>query len=91
MLPLDLIWSSSLFDEAIPLLARQAAYLSADEKTTILPFPENDTTQETVSQWLDMAAIQMGLEFQTIETNYSDLETMLTQGGSAILQISGSV
>ncbi len=85
----NFLWTPNNLHEAIPLLANNVDYLS-DKNKTLIPLLEQQPISEILTNWLDTAATQLGLELHEVELAYSDLEAILAQSSPAILELPNS-
>jgi ATP-binding cassette subfamily B protein len=80
-LPESWLWPASRLGEALNAIVAHALLRAA---STIVSTPPD---LNSVDQWLESAALTLGLEAQPTETTYADFERHLHQMGPALIQI----
>ena len=80
-------WPLPRLGEAIIALARMSHLL---QRTIELPTPPQsliEEDEERLGRWIENAASAIGMEAESIEVSYGDLEDFLRQGGPALLRL----
>ena len=80
-------WPLSRLGEAIIALARMSRLL---QRTIELPTPPQsliEEDEEILGRWIEGAASAIGMEAESVEVSYGDLEGFLRQGGPALLRL----
>ena len=85
----SLAWPVSRLGEAIEILAREAGFSSNSPEIPLPPQNLGQTDNQAIGQWLDIAAAQLGLEVETVESSYTEVEQMVRSAGPALLRLPG--
>ena len=82
----ELLWPASRLNEALQALV---AHTLAGAAPAHMPAPNNGVQQnpESLGDWLEIAAQSLGVEAQSAETPYPDLERQLPAMGPALIRV----
>jgi ATP-binding cassette subfamily B protein len=85
-----LAWPISRLGEALEILAQKAGFLSNPPELSLPPPNFEQADNQTIGQWLDRAATRLGIEIETVESSYTEVEQMVRRAGPALLRLPGS-
>lgn len=80
-------WPLSRLGEAIIALAKMSHLLLRTIEPPTPPQTLIEEDEERLGQWIEGAASAIGMEAESIEVSYGDLEGFLRQGGPALLRL----
>ena len=80
-----LAWPIDHVGSAFETLARRARLVSQPETTDLPIFSASETTADTITRWLMLAAAKLEIEAEPVETTYAEVNEMITQLGPALL------
>jgi ATP-binding cassette subfamily B protein len=83
-------WPASRLGELMENLARRSKLVSHPVE---LPQPSSSAlgSEEALTRWIEVAAGNIGLETEPVDTFYGDVEKLLRGGGPLILRLPGSI
>jgi ATP-binding cassette subfamily B protein len=86
----DIAWPASRLGELVENLARRSKLVSHPVE---LPHPSSSAfdNEEAISRWIEVAAGNIGLEAEPVDTLYVHVEKLLLTGGPLILRLPGSI
>jgi ATP-binding cassette subfamily B protein len=85
----SIAWPISRLGELLENLARRSRLLSHPVELPQPSFDAHSVSNETVGRWIDVAAGNIGLEAEPVDTLYGDVEKLIQVGAPAILQLPG--
>ncbi|MDM8559248.1 ABC transporter ATP-binding protein [Candidatus Parabeggiatoa sp. HSG14] len=81
-------WPASKLNEAVLTLAKKAGFLSNQPDIMTLSGYEGSVDDEIINQWMTIAAQKMGIETESVELSYAELEQRVRQIGPALIRVS---
>lgn len=91
--PLDLTaasWPTSHLHEAMTVLARKAGFLAQLPDLLKMSSYRGPADDDSMDQWMTLAAQQIGIETEAVEFSYTELEQSLSKMGPALIRLSGT-
>lgn len=83
----DVSWPASHLGEALEALARMGGLLSGPVHVEAPPAGLVGPDGDRLGPWIESAADWLGLEAETVDTPYGDLEELLQRAGPALLSL----
>jgi ATP-binding cassette subfamily B protein len=80
-------WPTTLLGELVENLAYRTGLTGRPGTLTQPPESITHADDETIGFWIDVAAGHLGLEAESVASQYSDLDALLRDGGPAILRL----
>jgi ATP-binding cassette, subfamily B, bacterial len=80
-------WPIFRLGEALEALARSSGLSSEYSKVPHLPVGELSADDEALSDWLEAAATELGIETQSTRLRYAELDVMVAQAGPALFRV----
>jgi ATP-binding cassette subfamily B protein len=80
-------WPTTLLGELVENLAYRSGLTGRPGTLSKPPESITHADDETIGFWIDVAAGHLGLEAESVATQYTDLEALLQDGGPAILRL----
>jgi ATP-binding cassette subfamily B protein len=85
----SLAWPIVRLGEALEILAQKAGFVTNLSGLPSPPKSFEHADNQAIDQWLERAAIQLGLETEAVESSYTDVEVMVRRAGPALLRLPG--
>ncbi|MFQ3631452.1 ATP-binding cassette domain-containing protein [Roseiflexus sp.] len=82
-------WPAARLDEAAEMLAIRAGLASAPAVDPLAERGLPDLSEEALGRWLTARLFRLGLEVESVEITYPEVETFLRQAGPALIRVSG--
>ncbi len=82
-------WPAARLDEAAEMLAIRAGLASAPAVAPLAERGPPDLSDEALGRWLTARLFRLGLEVESVEITYPEVETFLRQAGPALIRVSG--
>jgi hypothetical protein len=86
-----LAWPASRLGEAIEFLARKGGFLPQPLAAPAAPENLEQADNATLERWVEVAAAQLRLEAEPVETPYAEVEQLVCGAGPAILRLPASM
>lgn len=84
------LWSPEKLHEVVPWVALGSKITEHAEKIQPLSLDNNSYDDNTVNQWMELAAVSLKIEIIPTEWRYSETRDMLRCIGPALIQLPGS-
>ena len=84
---LSYTWPTNRLHDAVNILAQKSGLVSSPMATSP---PPQQTDDKTLDLWFDDISFHAGLESVSVESTYSQLETMILNAGPAIIRINAA-
>ena len=82
-----LAWPASRSGEAIEYLARKGGLLPHPLEAPLPPKDLGQADDEMLGRWIDVAADRLGLEAESVESSYAQVEQLVRGAGPALLRL----
>ena len=83
----SLAWPASRIGEALEGLALHSGLSS---RTAPAPRPPGDLSTEEIDDWINAAAEQLGVETQSVEVTYLDLDPFVREAAPVLMKVPGA-
>ncbi|MEM7182873.1 MAG: ABC transporter ATP-binding protein [Spirochaetota bacterium] len=80
-------WPINEIHKALPLLVETVGFTEESDTSKVLAPYDLTYESETITQWLEIAALKMKIEIEAIETKYSLLQTMLENSAPSLVHL----
>jgi ATP-binding cassette subfamily B protein len=87
----DYAWPVSRLGELIEALARRSGLSARPKSIPRPPVTLASLGDEQIGRWIDVAAGDLGLEAETIQAMYPEVEDFVRAGGPAIIRLPGDL